>query len=727
MGDVDFSVSLKQTVKSEAEQAADAIDHLVKAWNAADKAGASGSKGFDASARALGDTATASGAAAKALGSTSKALGATEKAAKQAAKGLGSTVNAEIGWAAIAKKQSNTVQAEAARRSKAAKALAMDQARAAKQQADAIAKANKDAASRMDAAFGLVKRGAIAAGAAVAALGAAGGALAGKFAFETFKGADMASGIRGVYSILTKSAKGGEDALQDLFDLALKTSVPIDELNETYGSLMQAGFSKDQAKQFTEIEHNVRAISREPDVFRDKMRDAMKELKLSGKISDTIIEDLGEQLGGPEKMWDALSKAMGKSKDELVEMAKAGQFKDLDALFRAAGELGKGFEGASKAAKPWEQRLGSIKETFFTMLGAEVDFGAGDLFDKAEAWLASDEGKGKISEWADDIQWLIDKAEDAWPVVAAFGEGIGTAFDHIGAVLKALSGPLKTFFDTDDDMEAWTMLAYAAGYGLTMLAAGLGTLLTIPFQVAGGFVLLTQKVTSFWVETQNAFTGGASAVGGAFSSIYLSAVGTFTGLVGQAIGWGAQIPEAIASGIRSKADAAVGAIQAMANRIQAAFKGALDFRSPPHVFADMGAQISTAVGQGVEGDASAPEKSMGKLAGGMQATMENDLGMSSASGFFGGGAAAMGLGLTAPTTDLFAPPPAMTAPSPEMFAPMVGSGGDATTAGGGIGGATLNLTMNVSQQPGEDGESFAQRVVKLIRDEFEGQALAAGV
>lgn len=196
--------------------------------------------------------------------------------------------------------------------------------------------------------------------------------------------------------------------------------------------------------------------------------------------------------------------------------------------------------------------------------------------------------------------------------------------------------------------------------GLIMLASPIGIIIGIVVAVVAGAAYIIYKN---WDVISAAFSKGVANL-----KALLGAIPAWMKNIGQMMMEGLLMsinPMALAKKLISVARYGI-----------SAFKDYLGIKSPSRLFMAMGGHITTGLAQGVDKTARKPIRSIGKMATGL--------------------AGAMALGAS----------------------PALANGGAA--GGGGAGG--VNITINITQAAGEDGEALAKRVAAQIKRMMDSDA-----
>lgn len=270
-------------------------------------------------------------------------------------------------------------------------------------------------------------------------------------------------------------------------------------------------------------------------------------------------------------------------------------------------------------------------------------------------------------------------------IIAAVAVGVGGAayliyqnWDWLMKKLQPLFDAIKGVWnDLVDAFKSTGLGDFFTGLANVVTGALGGTFLAVidtvigvatgAFEFLGGTIkfvigLLTGDFGKAWEGLKQMFKGGVDAlvsilmgVGTVFASIGTSII---NGLIG---------------GIRSGWDQLLKDWQGLVGMLPSSFKLWLGIKSPSRVFMAMGGHLTEGLAQGIDRGRSGPLRAVGRMAGAVA------------------GAGAMSL----------------AGPS---FA-TTGSG-----AAGRAGGVTIG-SINITQQPGEDGEALADRVIRRIKAE----------
>lgn len=227
----------------------------------------------------------------------------------------------------------------------------------------------------------------------------------------------------------------------------------------------------------------------------------------------------------------------------------------------------------------------------------------------------------------------------------------------------------------------------ASGIGMVVAAApALATVFAVITSPIGltiaAFALLAYAIYSNWGTIKAAFATGWQWVKDTLSA---------------APGWLANLGSMMMSGLLSMIDpfALRNRLLEVAQNGIVAFKNFFGIKSPSRVFMAMGGHMTSGLAMGIDRGSRTPLLAMGRMAGAV--------------------AGAGALSLAAPS---FAAAPAISVPplvsAPMIAGPSLASTGVVARAGGG--GVTIG-SINITQQPGEDADALADRVIRRIRQE----------
>lgn len=215
----------------------------------------------------------------------------------------------------------------------------------------------------------------------------------------------------------------------------------------------------------------------------------------------------------------------------------------------------------------------------------------------------------------------------------------------------------------------------AAG-ALPILGAAFGFLFSPVGLLIAAFAALGYAIYANWDSIKATISEGVNWIKGVFSSL----PGTLSSI-------GSQMMQGLLIAINP---VALGSkLIEMAKNGISAFKSYLGIKSPSRLFMQMGEHVNAGLGIGLERTQDGPVRAISRMAGAVA------------------GAGAMAL---SPLASANATPMARSASA------VIGSGGMALPAA--VGARTLNapsqVTINVTQQPGENAEALAQRVAQLV-------------
>lgn len=444
----------------------------------------------------------------------------------------------------------------------------------------------------------LASVGAAAASAAIAltalGLAAIGAALHGAMTFNETKAASLFA-----FEKILGSADKAAEAWSRVEAAAKRTKTPISEVAAAMNGLMAAGFNLKEAETLFKQLADLKTLS--PQANIDGIVRAISQIKNIGKLQGDELMQLSEAGVNVSDVYDEIAKKLGKTKEEVLAMQKAGEIDAktaIDAIQAAiAKKTGKApGKVAGEAPKTAADTLKRLKEEFFNIV--ELDFGPLQSFlGKLEKALSGRGGamlanslerlftaltKGLDSLSAEDITSILKVMSEAvdgvTKVVTTFTDAwntVGGVLDAIGARGPVLEGFLKGL--------GAAFLGIVTG-GLSSFISGIGGLNEAIAGIADAI--------GTWIED---FTEGAN-------------------------GLGAAIIDGIVAGVKNAAAKVAAAVKSACQSAIDAGKDVLDIGSPSKEFAKIGRWSMEGLAKGANDNAPRAGAAFGAAVGSAAAT-----------------------------------------------------------------------------------------------------------
>jgi tape measure domain-containing protein len=608
------------------------------------------------------------------------------------------------------------------------------------------------------------------AGLAAAAGAGVGVALSGAFAKAVGEMALLKENTVATFNALT-GGKGAE-SFEQIRSTAAEMAVPIKDASEGIRALTAAGFKGEAAFQWFKRMQDLSAIGVTGETM-SRVVLAMSQIKGAGQLQGDELRQLQETGLNIDLIWQSISKQMGVSVEQAKKMKEQGKVSADVALAGIESAIA-AMTGATEAGGArikwlstttqgaWEQlkAAGSLAMLRVAEAAKPAFERIKPVLDDISAWFRSDDATRWGERAAQYFSFLVDTAQTAWGVLKAFASGFGaafgTAFDQLakgGSPFDALKDP--TVIRKVEDVGASVGAFVGQVLEATVKVTELGTSISL-WMSDNRTTIDTVKIALMAVATSiGLIAASALAAGAVLSAPFImmaAAVAAVIGAIQSAVNWVRELGAAAAQvpgiGILGGAAAgfATGGLPGAAAGAIAAFQegGPVKHTAPAvvhqgeFVVPRQGAQIAGMAGATVvpagpelrliQGGASRSVASQGahvaRMAGTAMAPPGPELRL------IQGGVAAANQG---EKLRAFANGGPVDATGPailhqeEFVVPKDGALVLRGGGGGGRGSTTLNVTFNITQQKGEDGEALARRVYSMWQAWWESQALAEAV
>lgn len=454
------------------------------------------------------------------------------------------------------------------------------------------------------AGFGM---GALALGATAAAATAAAVAV-GLVAFKFLEAATNAGRFRqrSLFALtqLTGSAGVAQVQFDSLRREAQTLGLDVEDTQLQFQKLLAAQFSIAKSKELLRMGADLRTIGNDAEGVKGALL-AITQIKSKGRLQAEELLQLQERNISSELVYKALEKRLGKTREQLLKLQKAGQIKGDDAIeailsavkaktgTKVAGEAGKkfaettldGMVGKFKAG--WQNMwidMGRLVLPQVERVAKLIGGSLGKLMDNPRFGELGDRMLTGLTKFVD---WL----EVNWPTVDKF---LNVGMHLITAAFYASVAAIKLVANN------WDII------GPIVQAVG------ISFGVVVGIVVaLTAAVV------------GLIAIGHAFAAAAMYVYFEVPKLIGEAMGnmakraldWGANLVGGFIGGIMAQIPYLLAVVQSMAVLIEATLRSALQMHSPSVKGVDIGANFGESIGLGLQGSEQVIRAASGRLGG----------------------------------------------------------------------------------------------------------------
>jgi len=286
---------------------------------------------------------------------------------------------------------------------------------------------------KIGAGVGALGRAAAAGAAAVGGLAVAGGAVGIKTA------AGLETG-RIAFSTMLGSAQKADGFLRDLADFAAKTPFDLPGLQESASSLISIGIDSKKVIPIMTTLGNVTSGMGTGAEGIQRATVALQQMNAAGRISG---EDLNQLRDAGIPVFDLLSAATGKSKEEVAKLAQTGKLgkKELEALMSAL-ESGKGMERFAGLMDKQSESVSGLWATLKDATSMGLAEGIQPMIPLIKEGLGGAISLvGKATPYmVQGMQWLADTINRARPQVSAIAAELGP---KLGAGLAVMGDKIR--------------------------------------------------------------------------------------------------------------------------------------------------------------------------------------------------------------------------------------------------------------------------------------------
>lgn len=462
-----------------------------------------------------------------------------------------------------------------------------------------------EGAGKAGALFG---RGALAVGSAMLTVTAgaitAGTGLAvagGKWAVDAIRfREDTLAGFKAMLG----SQSAADGVMSQVQKFAAKTPFTTTEVVGMANSLLTRGFKANELEKLMLGVGDVGAM-----LGTDKMESvigALGKMRSRGKLGGEAMEMLADAGVSTKLVYDALSKSLGKSRDEVEKLISAGKVTDaqgvsatLEAISQglSGGKLGGAMEAKSKTLSGLVSTLASVPEDLIAAVNFDKflqplkdfvkqltdalspDTAVGQRFIAIFEQLGTTIGTvfvalGGGRDIETTIGGLLNVLE---PLVKVFGAFVEGGMRGLGAVFTPLIDVFVMMGQQPDGIasftRAMTELGEVVGFVAGAIVVGAGTMVGAVFAFVTALSKVGELMTGFWqaVLAIDWAELGINIIGGIIQGLFAM--------------------------MGPLAAAAVG----IGNTIKSALEGNLKIASPSQVFAELGQMTGLGFLQGLEG------------------------------------------------------------------------------------------------------------------------------
>lgn len=288
------------------------------------------------------------------------------------------------------------------------------------------------------------------------------------------------------FKSLSKGASDGVKEFERVKKLAFEFGAPLQDTVQQFQAMQRMGFGMEQIERLFKRFQDLKTIGVGADQISRAVL-AITQIRATGKLQGDELMQLAEAGVSVDEVYKALGKRLGKTVPEIIKLKEAGQITAADAIAgiedamsvmaggKAPGQLGKDF--ANTTITGLVQRFKNLGPHLFDEIASRVMPAfkrlqpiVEDVFKMFESPAASKafDAIGAV------ISGLVETVRSAWPIVKAFGEGVGKGFvQGWDAAKKGLDAFSKGAGGNKQMMADLAVVARGAGMALGLMAASL--------------------------------------------------------------------------------------------------------------------------------------------------------------------------------------------------------------------------------------------------------------
>jgi tape measure domain-containing protein len=344
----------------------------------------------------------------------------------------------------------------------------------AEQSADRIARSYADAARKADRHMsgmggmmgGMLKGGAIAAAAAIGAVGVS--------AFKA--GLDMTGSFdkaEASFTALTGSAAEGKKLLEDVKGFAFKTPFDVKQVaDQTRNLLAQGqayGVTKDNVLQYATAIGDAVALTGGGEIEFQRVTRALGQMGSSSKVMAQDMNQLQQSIPGIN-VWKELGEGLGVSEAEARKMGEQGLIPGA----QAANILTQAMREMPGAAGEMERQASTVTgalQNFKEQATSALTEGMRPFTDALRTFLASTEAKTAIAALGAGFGQLLAAMAPIFPVITQLASTFGGFLGQLGKALGPVMEKLGPVFSQLLTNLAGPLSVVAETFGMLLVAA----------------------------------------------------------------------------------------------------------------------------------------------------------------------------------------------------------------------------------------------------------------
>ena len=432
----------------------------------------------------------------------------------------------------------------------------------------------------------------IVADAAVAVLGILAN-LAKGVALAALKFTILAQSAKGSFQQLTGSGpRAAQKQISKTAKMAAALGLDVAVSLKQFNKLIAFRFPPEQARSIIAMSADLRVLGASADEA-SRVVGVIQDIQAAGKLGAGDISDLADAGIDASRVYDALAKNLGKSKEEVLKLLAAGKI-TADQGIKAIGDaiknklhLEKFGDAAKKQVKTLGGFVGFLKSNFQLAL-LEIGEKIAPKLQKAldQLDLAGFFDSKTFATFKDVVAgvfgFIVDSLAVVIPLFKAFAKGIADSLGTAGPALSVLGKSLLNILTQKDTLR-----------GLTVIFRLFGAVLGAVGVVAAGIAALIANL----VAQITVLVGAVGSVAGAIID-WVNSLGGLSGIFDAVINGvsslGKRMIEGIIGALTGGSGAVASALKGVVDGAIAAAKAALGISSPSKVFKDIG--INTMVG-----------------------------------------------------------------------------------------------------------------------------------
>jgi len=458
-------------------------------------------------------------------------------------------------------------------------------------------------------------------------------------------------GFEGGANKFLKNSAAAAALYEKMTALAIKLGMTQEDALEKAKSMLNAGFKFSQIEKLVTLINTMKKGAGEGAAAA--LEAILTKIQATGKLDAKAIKALAAQGVSTTAIYDALAKAMGKSRQEIERMVASGGGPNIGAVAKAAHTsveavqkaVDGGKKGLDELAKKSGLTIAQIKNLLKSS-GGTID--SGSALKALEDVLNKKFGAGSKAEVPDSIKGLINAIKIKFNTLfdsvdlGGIKKALKAVFELFkGPEMKALKQSITLFFKAIFD-SIGNLVGGAQSGGATQTAKNMITALAKALQGAAVWIKQNQSKIKEFAQSAAVLARAVVDIALAVAKVLVALAALIVQLTKteqrfqQVKNIGSAMVQGIVNGITGGAASIISALVSAVMAAVKAAKAALGIASPSKVFAGIGANTAAGMAQGMNAGAGGVAAAAKGMAAGAAASAQGASG--SILGGKGGGA-----------------------------------------------------------------------------------------